>query len=418
VLLIVSIAILYFVCGLILVFIGPAAKEIYEERSKITRFGGASRFEVSAYSFLLAIKIIFLWPILVPSAARKLRIDDQDEAALNDEHVSTMFVSPYHKRNDEGAAQGSPSSVETSQRPTRDLASVDARAGELRSLRISQTRPTDKAIVVDDNIDPPTAKNADKQPLHAILLLAREGNADAQYELAQRIISGQDSSFDSEAAERWLQRAAEKNHRRAQFLLGALYWNDTFKDKSQKQALNWLRKAADAGMSSAIELLVVVEDKNAKDQIAEWNRRQVLEVKAEVNPEAPPPINIAGTISNTNVRDGTFGYAWSGSPRDKVDLKLLLLGVRRGNKCLSNAIDKLSASNLARADVAGLAPSLAFQIATRRGYLELGSDRGMDGGVDGADLFFDQRRAAFIVGVKEGLDGEDPDECARRYAVK
>jgi TPR repeat protein len=250
----------------------------------------------------------------------------------------------------------------------------------------------------------------------AILLLAREGNADAQYELGQRIISSQDSSFDREAGERWLQRAAQKNHREAQFLLGSLYWNGTLKDKSQKQVLNWLRKAADAGMSAAIELLSVVEEKNSKDQIAEWNHRQVLEVKAEAIPKAPPLIKVVG--KDTNFCDGSLGHAWSGAPRDKVDLKLLLLGDRRGNKCLSNAIDKLSASNLARADVASSAPSLALQIATMRGYLELGSNRGMDGVVDGADPLFDQRRAAFIAGVKEGLDGEDPDECAQRYAVR
>ena len=412
----VSVVILYFLCGLIFVFIGPAANEAYEERSTITRFGGTSLFQVNAYSLFLAIDIIFLWPIRVPAAARKSRIDGQDRATLNDEHIPTMFVSPSHKRNDERTAEDSFSSSAESQRATRDLASPDARAGELRPPRIAQARPTDKDIVVDESIDPSAATNANKQPLDAILLLAREGNADAQYELGQRIIIGQDTSFDSEAGERWLQRAAQKNHRQAQFLLGSLYWNGTLKDKSQKQALNWLRKAADAGMSAAIELLSVIEDKNSEGQIAEWNHRRVLEVKAEAIPKAPPLIKVVGRA--TNFRDGSLGHAWSGAPRDKVDLKLLLLGVRRGNKCLSNAIDKLSASNLARADVASSAPSLALQIATMRGYLELGSNRGMDGVVDGADPLFDQRRAAFIAGVKEGLDGEDPDECAQRYAVR
>ena len=415
-LLVALIAIVYFLCGLIFVFVGPAAKETNEERSKITKFSGASLSQVNAYSLFHAIEIIFLWPIRVPAAARKSRIDDHDEAAFNDEHISTIFVSLNHKHSGEGAPPDSPSSSGNSERSTRDLASLAPSAGELRSRRIAQTKPTDKDLVVDENIDPSAATTAVKQPIHAILLLAREGDADAQYELGQRIVAGQDSSFDSEAGERWLQRAAEKNHRQAQFLLGSLYWNGTFKDKSQEQALNLLRKAAEAGMNPAIELLSVVEDRNSKDQFAEWNHRQVLEVKAEAIPKAPPPIKIVGKA--TNFRDGSFGHAWSGAPRDKVDLKLLLLGVRRGNKCLSNAIDKVSASNLARADVGISAPSLALKIATRRGYLELGSNRGMDGVVDGADPFFDQRRAAFIAGVKEGLDGEDPDECAQRYVVK
>lgn len=108
----------------------------------------------------------------------------------------------------------------------------------------------------------------------------------------------------------------------------------------------------------------------------------------------------------------------AGSPRDETDLKLLLLGVRQGNECLSIAVHKLSASHFTRADIASSALDLALQIATGRGYLELASNCGMDDVIDGADLFFDQRRAAFVVGVKEGLDGEDPDECAQRYAVK
>lgn len=65
-------------------------------------------------------------------------------------------------------------------------------------------------------------------------------------------------------------------------------------------------------MSSAIELLVTAEDKNCRDEIAECSHCQELEIEAKANPKAPLAIKIVDSISNRNVRGGSFDYAWSG----------------------------------------------------------------------------------------------------------
>ncbi|MGB8988909.1 MAG: tetratricopeptide repeat protein [Candidatus Sulfotelmatobacter sp.] len=71
---------------------------------------------------------------------------------------------------------------------------------------------------------------------------AKEGNAEAQYELAKAYYTGTGVPKDSKQGLEWLRKSADQGHPGAEFALAVLYRKGELKDP--KQGLVWLRKSA------------------------------------------------------------------------------------------------------------------------------------------------------------------------------
>jgi len=76
---------------------------------------------------------------------------------------------------------------------------------------------------------------------------AEQGDAYAQYELAQRYEKGRGVTQDFSKAVKWLRKAAEQGHLSAQSSLGEYYVKGEGVTKNYNLALKWLRKAAERG---------------------------------------------------------------------------------------------------------------------------------------------------------------------------
>lgn len=81
--------------------------------------------------------------------------------------------------------------------------------------------------------------------------LARAGQAEAQYGLAQLYGSGLGVSPDLERAANWYERAAEQGYARAQYELGWLYANGLGRERDLERAVRWYQRAAEQGFAEA-----------------------------------------------------------------------------------------------------------------------------------------------------------------------
>ena len=78
-------------------------------------------------------------------------------------------------------------------------------------------------------------------------LAAEQGNADAQYELADMYRGGQGVPRDRVEAERLYRLAAEQGYAEAQYWLGEMYSGGWGVPKDNTEAVRWLRMAAEQG---------------------------------------------------------------------------------------------------------------------------------------------------------------------------
>jgi hypothetical protein len=101
-------------------------------------------------------------------------------------------------------------------------------------------------------------------------------------------------------------------------------------------------------------------------------------------------------------RSERFEFADPRADTTRLGKRLYKLGQSRGRACVGAMHEALRGGNLASAEPLAVARA----IASRRGYLSVGLDKGMEGLFDGADPLFDQYRAAFIQGVENVIDDE------------
>ncbi len=104
---------------------------------------------------------------------------------------------------------------------------------------------------------------------------AERGDADAQFELGIRQITGEGMAKDEAAGLKWVQKAADQNHLRAQHILGSLYEDGVAVKKDPVKAAEWYTKAADAGLPMAQHSLGILYDlgtgvKKDPAKAAEW----------------------------------------------------------------------------------------------------------------------------------------------------
>jgi len=84
---------------------------------------------------------------------------------------------------------------------------------------------------------------------------AEAGLAEAQFNLAHCLATGNGTARDDVAALGWMLRAAEQELPSAQFLAGVMYAEGVGTAVDRDQAVTWLRRAADNGNLDAASLL-------------------------------------------------------------------------------------------------------------------------------------------------------------------
>ncbi len=88
--------------------------------------------------------------------------------------------------------------------------------------------------------------------------LATQGDASAQYELATRLLMGQDKGPDAKAAAGWLEKAANQGFALAQLRLGILYGKGLGVNRDYALARKWFQAAAERGNALAMHNLAVL----------------------------------------------------------------------------------------------------------------------------------------------------------------
>lgn len=90
---------------------------------------------------------------------------------------------------------------------------------------------------------------------------ADNGHIRAQYNLGMIYDKGAGVPQDLKEAAKWYRKAAEKGHVQSQFNLGLMYTNGEGVEKNHEEAVKWLRKAAKKKHANARKLLAVMGEK-------------------------------------------------------------------------------------------------------------------------------------------------------------
>ena len=92
---------------------------------------------------------------------------------------------------------------------------------------------------------------SDEQKFHAYQQAAEQGDAEAQYKLADCYYNGIGTIKDEKQAVYWWQKAANQGNASAQNNLGACYALGKGVIKDAKQSVYWCKKAAEQGVADA-----------------------------------------------------------------------------------------------------------------------------------------------------------------------
>jgi GAF domain-containing protein len=116
---------------------------------------------------------------------------------------------------------------------------------------------------------------------------AESGDADAQYALGISYVRGEQGRTDYEEAARWLARAAEQGHIRAQSALASVHWAGRGVAQDLVSAYMWSAVAAVAGDSASRDRVQALVPFMSKQDIAEAQRRAATWLLR--HPSAPTP---------------------------------------------------------------------------------------------------------------------------------
>ena len=103
----------------------------------------------------------------------------------------------------------------------------------------------------------PNPLTAEEQKSDILILQkkAKQGDADAQYELGRMYGKGEGVEQDYTKAAEWFEKAAEQGHAEAQYNLGGLYFKGWGVAQDYTKAAEWFRKAAEQGHTQAKDAL-------------------------------------------------------------------------------------------------------------------------------------------------------------------
>lgn len=104
---------------------------------------------------------------------------------------------------------------------------------------------------------------ANNVPVDIARALAEQGDAKAQFMLAEHYYEGFMVEKDTQQAVHWYQKAAEQGHREAQFNLATAYDTGEGVQQNLSKAAQWYEKAALQGEASAAYNLGIMYDEGA-----------------------------------------------------------------------------------------------------------------------------------------------------------
>lgn len=107
---------------------------------------------------------------------------------------------------------------------------------------------------------------------------ADRGDADAQFELGLRLLTGEGVRKNADEGVRFIEKAAKQKHLRAQHVMGTIYEDGVGVKKDMAKAAEWYRSAADLGFALSQHSLAVMyeEGKGVKKdpaKAAEWFKK-------------------------------------------------------------------------------------------------------------------------------------------------
>lgn len=111
--------------------------------------------------------------------------------------------------------------------------------------------PDHNGALAADNIDSQLiAKNS--SPIYSFLKHARDGDHAAQYQVAIKLLKGEDGvKRDVNQAIKWLKTAAQEDYTQATIKLGMLYYQGIDVERDYRSAATWMEKAAHTGDAQA-----------------------------------------------------------------------------------------------------------------------------------------------------------------------
>ncbi|MEY4304207.1 MAG: hypothetical protein RIT52_382 [Pseudomonadota bacterium] len=109
-----------------------------------------------------------------------------------------------------------------------------------------------------DNAAAPSAEGDSSSALNEWLVLAKQGDADAQSMLGMMYSEGVGVAENDAEALRWYHLAAEQGHANAQLVLGNMYDKGKGVPEDDTEAVRWYRRAAEQGHANAQVMLGVM----------------------------------------------------------------------------------------------------------------------------------------------------------------
>ncbi len=235
--------------------------------------------------------------------------------------------------------------------------------------------------------------------------------------------------------------AAASGYAPAQYALGLLHWQGHALEPSTNQAKLWLERAAQQGHVNAIRLLgqvkaalaaiEVVEETSrvdtpkppapshvpTKQDIEEMLQEPWSEHRDRGNPfarlrsagaAARPEGAISESAGKSTTRSAQFEFMQVAPDVTEQTRRYYNRGRFIGEESLILAERLIRKGRYISTRPLLTVEELAEEISEKRGYLEAGSDAGMENMIDGSDPLFDDCRAAFIKGISDAVfDHED-----------
>jgi len=112
---------------------------------------------------------------------------------------------------------------------------------------------------------------------------ADKGDADSQFELGLRLLTGEGLKKNEAEGVQWMEKAATQKHLRAQFVMGSLYEDGVGVKKNETKAFEWYRKSAENGFAAGQHAVAMAYDLGRGVKLDAEKATEWLEKAAEQN---------------------------------------------------------------------------------------------------------------------------------------
>ena len=199
--------------------------------------------------------------------------------AAQHRHVASMTNLAYLVEVGAGVQQDIGKAVEL-YKIAADLG--DAKAKEnLSRLGISYTPQQQTTQTFQSQSQTKAYKPQNYKDINSLYQAAKNGNASAQYQLAEAYFRGNGIGQDYQQARYWYQQAAEQNLVEAQYTLGMMYYQGAGTEKNYVQAEYWFTRAAENGDANARNHLKAVAPQAETQRQAEARKAALAQKQAE-----------------------------------------------------------------------------------------------------------------------------------------